>query len=117
MKACEQLQPLEIILTINGYTQDSIGSADSYNCEIITLEEPIESPNLYVIGAKSKGQYLLFLDENYMVPSLLIQFLQPLLNGCADVVLNNLDDFLSKQQPNLAMIWQRSYKSLFIAQI
>ena len=29
-------------------------------------------------------------------PSLLIQFLQPLLNGCADVVLNNLDDFLSK---------------------
>ena len=55
MKACEQLQPLEIILTINGYTQDSIGSADSYNCEIITLEEPIESPNLYVIGAKSKG--------------------------------------------------------------
>ena len=44
LKACEQLQPLEIILTINGYTQDSIGSADSYNCEIITLEEPIESP-------------------------------------------------------------------------
>lgn len=69
LEACEQLQPLEIILTINGYTQDSIGSADSYNCEIITLEEPIESPNLYVIGAKkAKGQYLLFLDENYMVP-------------------------------------------------
>lgn len=55
LEACEQLQPLEIILTINGYTQDSIGSADFYNCEIITLEEPIESPNLYVIGAKSKG--------------------------------------------------------------
>ena len=54
LKACEQLQPLEIILTINGYTQDSIGSADSYNCEIITLEEPIESPNLYVIGAKKQ---------------------------------------------------------------
>ncbi|MBK0073419.1 glycosyltransferase [Bacillus cereus] len=116
LKACEQLQPLEIILTINGYTQDSIGSADSYNCEIITLEEPIESPNLYVIGAKkAKGQYLLFLDENYMVlPSLLIQFLQPLLNGCADVVLNNLDDFFyQKQQPNLAMIWQQVTNHFF----
>ncbi|HFU4563673.1 glycosyltransferase [Bacillus cereus] len=116
LEACEQLQPLEIILTINGYTQDSIGSADFYNCEIITLEEPIESPNLYVIGAKkAKGQYLLFLDENYMVPpSLLIQFLQPLLNGCADVVLNNLDDFFyQKQQPNIAMIWQQVTNHFF----
>ncbi len=61
LKACEQLQPLEIILTINGDIQDSIESADPYNFEIITLEEPIDSTNLYVIGAKkAKGQYLLF---------------------------------------------------------
>ncbi len=64
MEACEQLQPLEIILTINGDIQDSIESADPYNFEIITLEEPIDSTNLYVIGAKkAKGQYLLFLDK------------------------------------------------------
>lgn len=116
LKACEQLQPLEIILTIDGYIQDSIKNADSYNCEIITLEEPIEPTNCYVIGAKkAKGEYLLFLDENYMVPpSLLIQFLQPLLNGSADVVLNNLDDFFhQKQQPNLAMIWQQVTNHFF----
>ncbi|MBU5217588.1 glycosyltransferase [Bacillus albus] len=116
LKACEQLQPLEIILTINGYIQDSIGSADSYNCEIITLEEPIESTNCYVIGAKkAKGQYLLFLDENYLIhSSSLIQFLQPLLNGSTDIVLNNLDDFFhQKQQPNLAMIWQQVTNHFF----
>ncbi|WP_242261367.1 glycosyltransferase [Bacillus cereus group sp. BfR-BA-01453] len=116
LKACEQLQPLEIILTINGDIQDSIESADPYNFEIITLEEPIDSTNLYVIGAKkAKGQYLLFLDENYMVPPpLLIQFLQPLQNGSTDVVLNNLDDFFyQKQQPNIAMIWQQVTNHFF----
>ncbi|ADY22234.1 glycosyltransferase [Bacillus paranthracis] len=116
LEACEQLQPLEIILTINGDIQDSIESADPYNFEIITLEEPIDSTNLYVIGAKkAKGQYLLFLDENYMVPPpLLIQFLQPLQNGSTDVVLNNLDDFFyQKQQPNIAMIWQQVTNHFF----
>ena len=38
LKACEQLQPLEIILTINGYIDDSIDIAKSYNCKIIKLE-------------------------------------------------------------------------------
>ncbi|EOS8268657.1 TPA: glycosyltransferase [Bacillus cereus] len=116
LEACEQLQPLEIILTINGDIQDSIESADPYNFEIITLEEPIDSTNLYVIGAKkAKGQYLLFLDENYMVPPpLLIQFLQPLQNGSTDVVLNNLDNFFyQKQQPNIAMIWQQVTNHFF----
>ncbi|MEF7654655.1 glycosyltransferase [Bacillus sp. ZJS3] len=115
LEACEQLQPLEIILTIS-CINDSIDIARSYNFEIITLEEPIEFTNLYVIGAKkAKGKYLLFLDENYMVPpSLLIQFLQPLRNGSADVVLNNLDDFFyQKQQPNLAMIWQQVTNHFF----
>ncbi|PGD94900.1 glycosyltransferase [Bacillus wiedmannii] len=116
LEACKQLQPLEIILTINGYTQDSIESADSYNYEILTLEEPIEPTNLYVIGAKkAKGEYLLFLDENYIIePSSLILFLQPLRNGSADVVLNNLDEFFyQKQQPNIAMIWQQVTNHFF----
>ncbi|HFK1458121.1 TPA: glycosyltransferase [Bacillus cereus] len=115
LEACEQLQPLEIILTIS-CINDSIDIARSYNFEIITLEEPIEFTNLYVIGAKkAKGKCLLFLDENYMVPPpLLIQFLQPLQNGSTDVVLNNLDDFFyQKQQPNIAMIWQQVTNHFF----
>ncbi|MFH3733431.1 glycosyltransferase, partial [Acinetobacter baumannii] len=85
--------PLEIILTINGYIDDSIDIAQSYNCKIITLEEPSELNNCYVIGAtKAKGKYLLFLDANYIIQSsLLTQFLQPLLDESADIVLNNLD--------------------------
>lgn len=115
LEACEQLQPLEIILTIS-CINDSIDIARSYNFEIITLEEPIEFTNLYVIGAKkAKGKYLLFLDENYIIePSSLIQFLQPLRNGSADVVLNNLDEFFyQKQQPHLAMIWQQVTNHFF----
>nr|MBS9408092.1 glycosyltransferase [Streptococcus oralis] len=72
--------------------------------------------NLYVIGAKkAKGEYLLFLDENYIIePSSLILFLQPLRNGSADVVLNNLDEFFyQKQQPNIAMIWQQVTNHFF----
>ncbi|MFY4673220.1 glycosyltransferase family 2 protein [Bacillus anthracis] len=116
LKACEQLQPLEIILTINGYIDDSIDIAKSYNCKIIKLEKPAEPNNCYVIGAKkAKGKYLLFLDANYIIhPSLLIPFLQPLLDESADVVLNNLDDFFyQKQKPTIEMIWQQVTNHFF----
>lgn len=116
LKACEQLQPLEIILTINGCIDDSIDIAQSYNCKIITLEEPTESNNCYVIGAKkAKGKYLLFLDANYIIQSsLLTQFLQPLLDESADIVLNNLDDFFyQKQKPTIEMIWQQVTNHFF----
>ncbi|HDR3649084.1 TPA: glycosyltransferase [Bacillus anthracis] len=116
LKACEQLQPLEIILTINGNIDDSIDIAQSYNCKIIKLEKPTEPNNCYVLGAKkAKGKYLLFLDANYIIePSSPIQFLQPLRNGSADVVLNNLDEFFyQKQQPHLAMIWQQVTNHFF----
>ena len=56
LKACEQLQPLEIILTINGYIDDSIDIAKSYNCKIIKLEKPTEPNNCYEIGAKKKKE-------------------------------------------------------------
>ena len=119
LKACEQLHPLEIILTINGYIDDSIDIAQSYNCKIITLEEPSELNNCYVIGAtKAKGKYLLFLDANYIIQSsLLTQFLQPLLDESADIVLNNLDDFYQKQKPTIEMIWQQVTNHFFIVQI
>ncbi|WP_324659616.1 glycosyltransferase family 2 protein [Bacillus cereus] len=116
LKACEQLQPLEIILTINGCIDGSIDIAQSYNCKIITLEEPTELTNCYVIGAKkAKGKYLLFLDANYIIqPSLLTQFLQPLLDESADIVLNNLDDFFyQKQKPTIEMIWQQVTNHFF----
>lgn len=54
LKACEQLQPLEIILTINGYIDDSIDIAKSYNCKIIKLEKPTEPNNCYVIVPKKQ---------------------------------------------------------------
>ena len=119
LKACEQLHPLEIILTINGYIDDSIDIAQSYNCKIITLEEPSELNNCYVIGAtKAKGKYLLFLDANYIIQSsLLTQFLQPLLDESADIVLNNLDDFLSKAKANYRNDLAAGYESFFIVQI
>lgn len=116
LKACEQLQPLEIILTINGYIDDSIDIPKSYNCKIIKLEKPTEPNNCYVLGAKkAKGKYLLFLDANYIIhPSLLIPFLQPLLDESADVVLNNLDDFFyQKQKPTIEMIWQQVTNHFF----
>ena len=115
LKACEQLHPLEIILTINGYIDDSIDIAQSYNCKIITLEEPSELNNCYVIGAtKAKGKYLLFLDANYIIQSfLLTQFLQPLLDESADIVLNNLDDFLSKAKANYRNDLAAGYESFF----
>ncbi len=113
MKACEQLQPLEIILTINGCIDDSIDISQSYNCKIITLEVPTESNNCYVI-AKAKVKYLLFLDANYIIQSsLLTQFLQPLLDESADIVLNNLDDFYQKQKPTIEMIWQQVTNHFF----
>ena len=44
---------------------------------------------------------------------LLIQFLQPLQNGSTDVVLNNLDDFLSKTTAKYSNDLATSYESFF----
>ena len=63
---------------------------------------------------KAKGKYLLFLDANYIIhPSLLIPFLQPLLDESADVVLNNLDDFLSKAKAHYRNDLAASHESFF----
>ena len=63
---------------------------------------------------KAKGKYLLFLDANYIIQSfLLTQFLQPLLDESADIVLNNLDDFLSKAKANYRNDLAAGYESFF----
>lgn len=63
---------------------------------------------------KAKGKYLLFLDANYIIQSsLLTQFLQPLLDESADIVLNNLNDFLSKAKANYRNDLAASYESFF----
>ena len=117
LKACEQLQPLEIILTINGCIDDSIDIAQSYNCKIIKLENRQNQIIVMYLVPKAKGKYLLFLDANYIIhPSLLIPFLQPLLDESADVVLNNLDDFLSKAKAHYRNHLAASH-DFFIVQI
>ncbi|WP_242296535.1 MULTISPECIES: glycosyltransferase [unclassified Bacillus cereus group] len=116
LKACQQLKPLEVILIINGCIDDCIDIARSYSCKVITLEESTEYNICYTIGAKkARGNCLLCLDENYIIQSsTLIQFLQPLLDGSADVVLNNLDYFFyKKQRPNIAMMWQQVTNHFF----
>lgn len=110
LQSCQQLRPLEIIIVANGCIDGSVEIARSYNCEIITIDKPLEYSVSHTIGArKAKGDYLLFLDPNSIIPSsILNKFLQPLLEGNADVVLNNLNSiFYKKQQPNTTIIWQQ----------
>ena len=40
LQSCLQLEPLEIIIVINGYSNHSVEIARSYGCKIITLVMP-----------------------------------------------------------------------------
>ncbi len=116
LQSCLQLEPLEIIIVINGYIDSSFEIAKSYGCRILSCDEPVNHNVSHAIGAKkAKGDNLLFLDTTVVIPpSTLKKFIRPLLEENMDMVLNNLNYiFYKRQHPNTATIWQQISNHFF----
>lgn len=116
LQSCLQLEPLEIIIVINGYSNNSVEIAKSYDCKILTFDRLFDHNIGYAKGAKkAQGDNLLFLNANFIIPSsTLKKFLQPLLEERADIVLNNLNYiFHKKQRPDTTTIWQQVSNHFF----
>ncbi|PEB97915.1 MULTISPECIES: glycosyltransferase family 2 protein [Bacillus cereus group] len=116
LQSCLQLEPLEIIIVINGYIDSSFEIAKSYGCRILSCDEPVNHNVSHAIGAKkAKGDNLLFLDTTVVIPpSTLKKFIRPLLEENMDMVLNNLNYiFYKRQHPDTATIWQQISNHFF----
>jgi len=112
LTSCQQLQPLEIIVVANGCTDKSVEIAKEHKgcCRVLVFNQPLGHNVGRAIGAKeAKGDILLFVDADFAIePTILKQFLQPLNEGKADVVLNKLDYiFYKKQRPHSTTIWRQ----------
>ncbi|MBJ8054409.1 glycosyltransferase [Bacillus cereus] len=116
LQSCLQLEPLEIIIVINGYIDGPVDIVRSYGCRILSCDKPVDHNVSHAIGAKkAKGDNLLFLDATVVIPpSTLKKFIRPLLEENVDIVLNNLNYiFYKRQRPNIATIWQQVSNHFF----
>ncbi|MEH7053100.1 glycosyltransferase family 2 protein [Bacillus pseudomycoides] len=110
LESCQQLNPMEIIAVANGCTDRSIEIAKNHNCKVLIYKERLGHNVGRAIGAKeAKGDILLFIDADFTISSsTLNQFLEPLVEGTADVVLNNLDYIFKKvYPPHSITIWKQ----------
>ncbi|WP_442598636.1 glycosyltransferase [Neobacillus sp. D3-1R] len=99
IKEVNKLNPLEIIVIVNGSTDNTKQIASSSQCKIIEYDEPLGHDIGRAIGAfHAKGEVLLFLDGDMIIPYMeLIPFIEAIENGY-DMALNNLESILKNNQ-------------------
>ena len=111
LQSCQQLQPFEMIVVANGCTDQTVDIVKAHkNCKLLVFDKPLGHNVGRAIGAgEAKGDILLFVDADFAIDSALLrQFLQPLTDGKADVVLNQLDYiFYKKQRPHPTTVWRQ----------
>jgi glycosyltransferase involved in cell wall biosynthesis len=102
-----KLEPLEIIIVVNGSTDRTATIATSLGATVIEYPERLGHNVGRSIGAlEARGDILLFIDSDFAIPA---TELQPFANAVAegiDVALNNLNPFLTFQYPihNVSLI-------------
>ncbi|PHA02843.1 glycosyl transferase [Bacillus pseudomycoides] len=108
--SARELHPLEVIVVANGCTDDLEQIAKELGCIVISSEEELGNDVGRAIGAKcAKGEVLLFLDGDFPIPSPNLHFfLNPILHGQADMILNNFDALFKKKQcPHSITVWRQ----------
>lgn len=101
-----KLAPIEILIIVNENTK-GIRELENFGCRVI-IKDNHKNDSSRKLGAKAaKGEVLLFIDGDVLIPSSkLAEFIQPIMTGEADVVLNNLDKLLIETRPlSPYMVW------------
>jgi glycosyltransferase involved in cell wall biosynthesis len=101
-----RLAPIEILIIVDENTNE-LKEIENLGCKLI-IKDHHNNDSSRILGAKAaKGEVLLFLDGDIPIPSAkLAEFIQPIITGEADVVLNNLDKLLIETKPlSPYMVW------------
>jgi glycosyltransferase involved in cell wall biosynthesis len=87
----KKLQPLEVIVVLNGSTDGTREICRSEGCRLFEYPKPLGNDVGRAIGARyAKGDILLFLDGDIPIPSSsLVPFIQAIFNG-HHIAMNNL---------------------------
>mgnify|MGYP001327154977 CR=1 FL=1 len=108
--ACKNIRPLEIIVVANGCTDGTEKIAARHGCKVLTYTLPLGHDVGRAVGAKeAQGEVLLFLDADFPISSVQLQtFIEPVVTGKADVVLNDLDAlFHEEKRPHSITVWRQ----------
>jgi glycosyltransferase involved in cell wall biosynthesis len=115
IKEVKKLDPLEIIVIVNGSTDQTKQIAESLNCEVIEYTESLGHDIGRAIGAfYAKGDILLFIDGDIVIPHKeLIPFINAIQEG-HDIALNNLESILEiNQRPHSVSIAKMAVNGIF----
>ncbi len=110
--SCISLRPKEVIVVANGCTDETVDIVKKFPAPIklITVEKQLGNDVGRAVGAKeATGEVLLFLDADFVISKdELLLFLQPIMNGEADVVLNDFTKlFYEKKRPHSITVWRQ----------
>lgn len=96
----QKLKPLEIILIVNGSTDKTEELAKNCGATVITYKEALGIDTGRAVGAYfAKGDILLFIDGDFLIPSSdLLPFVQSVQNG-TDLALNKLEHYYMYRLP------------------
>lgn len=115
--SCISLKPKEVIVVANGCTDNTVDIAKKFAhpIKVITVEKQLGNDVGRAIGAnEATGDVILFLDADFAISKEeLLPFLQPIMNGAADVVLNDFTKlFYEKKRPHSITIWRQIVNTL-----
>lgn len=108
--AASHIDPLEIIVVANGCADGTADIARRLGCRVLAFGEPLGHDVGRAVGAReAKGEVLLFLDADVpILSSRLREFVKPLLDGTADIALNNMDALFARQRrPHSTTVWRQ----------
>ena len=95
---CKKLNPLEIVVVVNGSSDRTASIAEELGATIIVFEEKLGLDIGRAIGAYfSSGEIVLFLDGDFVIPAHDIKPFVDAIKQGADVALNNQNAFLDKK--------------------
>jgi glycosyltransferase involved in cell wall biosynthesis len=100
VREVRKIEPEEIIVVVNGSTDNSAALAGREGAQVIRLHEPLGNDVGRAVGAwNAKGDILLFIDGDFVIPA---EQLYPYVRAVAegvDVALNDLNHYLFLRYP------------------
>lgn len=105
IQEAKKIAPLEIIVVVNGTTDQTAQIAKSLQCQVYEFTRPLGNDVGRAIGAyHAKGDILLFLDGDIRIPgNLLLPFVNAIEDGW-DIALNNLSNIQSPGVPHITTV-------------
>lgn len=111
----KKLDPLEIIVIVNGSSDNTKKIASSSHCKVIEYNESLGHDIGRAVGAfYAKGEILLFVDGDIIITHMeLLPFITAIEDGY-DIALNNLEKILkNNQRPHSVSIVKKVINDLF----